>query len=90
MHRFRKRSSTVKFSKVAAVAAAGTVMAIGAAVPAFASSGAGGAAIGSPGLLSGNVLQHPVHHSVNFCGDTFDGAGLLNSSFGNACINADH
>ncbi len=37
-----------------------------------------GAAIGSPGVLSGNVVQVPVHIPVNVCGNTINVIGLLN------------
>ncbi len=77
----------MKYTKIAAVAA-GTLMAIGAATPAFADSGAGGAAVGSPGVLSGNVVQIPVHVPINLCGNTVNVVGLLNPSFGNTCVNA--
>lgn len=49
--------------------------------------GAQGAAIGSPGVLSGNVIQVPVHVPVNVCGNTISVIGLLNPAFGNACVN---
>ncbi|MET8412462.1 chaplin [Streptomyces sp. NPDC005195] len=62
-------------------------MALGMAAPAFADSGAEGAAIGSPGVLSGNVIQVPVHIPVNVCGNSIDVIGLLNPAFGNACAN---
>lgn len=76
----------VKYTKVAAVAA-GTLMALGAAAPAMADSGAEAAAVGSPGVLSGNVVQVPIHIPVNVCGNTVNVIGLLNPAFGNACIN---
>ncbi|WP_335971441.1 MULTISPECIES: chaplin [Streptomycetaceae] len=79
----------MKYTKVAAVAA-GTLMAAGAAVPAFASSGAGAVAAGSPGVLSGNVVQVPVHVPVNLCGNTINIIALLNPAFGNTCVNADN
>ena len=79
----------MKYSKVAAVAA-GTLMAAGAAVPAFASSGAGAIAAGSPGVLSGNIQQHPVHVPVNLCGNSINVIGLLNPAFGSTCVNADN
>nr|WP_202538193.1 chaplin [Streptomyces sp. SID8350] len=63
-------------------------MAMGAAAPAMADSGAEVIAAGSPGVLSGNVLQVPVHIPVNICGNTINGAGLLNPAFGNTCVNA--
>ncbi|MCX4575074.1 chaplin [Streptomyces sp. NBC_01571] len=62
-------------------------MALGMAAPAFADSGAEGAAMGSPGVLSGNAVQVPVHIPVNVCGDSIDVIGLLNPAFGGACAN---
>ncbi|MFJ7628858.1 chaplin [Streptomyces sp. NPDC097595] len=76
----------MKYTKIAAVAA-GTLMAMGAAAPAFADSGAEGAAVASPGVISGNTIQVPVHIPVNVCGNTIDVIGLLNPAFGNACVN---
>ncbi|MFF7359324.1 chaplin family protein [Streptomyces sp. NPDC008125] len=77
----------MKYTKVAAVAA-GTLMALGAAAPAMADAGAEGAAVGSPGVLSGNVIQVPVHIPINLCGNTINVIGLLNPAFGNTCVNA--
>ncbi|MFC8533185.1 chaplin [Streptomyces sp. NPDC057249] len=76
----------MKYTKIAAVAA-GTLMAMGAAAPAFADSGAEGAAVASPGVISGNTIQVPVHIPVNVCGNTINVIGLLNPAFGNACVN---
>ncbi|MFE3516463.1 chaplin [Streptomyces sp. NBC_01341] len=76
----------MKYTKVAAVAA-GTLMALGAAAPAMADSGAEAAAVGSPGVLSGNIVQVPIHIPVNVCGNTVNVVGLLNPAFGNVCIN---
>lgn len=50
-----------------------------------ADASAGGEAAGSPGVLSGNGLQVPVHLPVNVCGNTVSVAGLLNAVSGNAC-----
>ncbi|MFG3044371.1 chaplin [Streptomyces sp. NPDC048241] len=66
------------------LAAAGAIVAAGTAVAA-ADSGAQGAAIGSPGVLSGNVLQIPVHVPINLCGNTVNVIGALNPAFGNTC-----
>ncbi|MFJ6854283.1 chaplin [Streptomyces sp. NPDC091271] len=44
-------------------------------------------AVGSPGVLSGNVVQAPVHVPVNACGNSVDVVGLLNPAFGNTCVN---
>ncbi|MFE7748503.1 chaplin [Streptomyces sp. NPDC057428] len=76
----------MKYTKVAAVAA-GTLMALGAAAPAMADSGAEAVAVGSPGVLSGNIVQVPIHIPVNLCGNTVNAVGLLNPAFGNACVN---
>ncbi|MEH2211136.1 chaplin [Nostoc sp.] len=51
-------------------------------------AGAQGAAIGSPGVASGNVIQVPIHVPVNVCGNTINVIGLLNPAFGNTCVNA--
>lgn len=59
----------------------------GAAGPAMAGAGAEGAAVGSPGVLSGNNLQVPVSVPINLCGNTIDVIGVLNPAFGNVCIN---
>ncbi|WP_405798323.1 chaplin family protein [Streptomyces sp. NBC_01506] len=50
-------------------------------------SSASGAAVGSPGLLSGNLLQAPLDIPVNVCGNSVDLVGLLNPAFGNSCAN---
>ncbi|MFE4211024.1 chaplin [Streptomyces goshikiensis] len=72
---------------VAVTAAAGAVLAGGAGMAA-ADATAEGAAIGSPGILSGNAVQVPFHIPVNICGNTVNVVGLLNPAFGNTCINA--
>ncbi|WP_309095482.1 chaplin [Streptomyces sp.] len=76
-----------KFMKKSAAVVAGAIMALGMAGPAMADAGAQGAAVGSPGVLSGNVLQIPVHIPINVCGNTVNIVGLLNPAFGNECKN---
>ncbi|MGD9484393.1 chaplin [Streptomyces sp. TRM70308] len=71
---------------VAAAAATGGLVLAGAGV-AVADADADGAAVNSPGALSGNVVQVPVHIPVNVCGNTIDIIGVLNPTFGNVCIN---
>ncbi|MEU6576542.1 chaplin [Streptomyces sp. NPDC046805] len=46
-----------------------------------------GAATGSAGLLSGNVVQAPVDMPINACGNTVNVIGLLNPATGSACVN---
>ncbi|AYN41289.1 chaplin [Streptomyces dangxiongensis] len=59
----------------------------GGAGVASADSDAHGVAANSPGVLSGNVIQVPVHIPVNVCGNTIDVIGLLNPAFANTCVN---
>ncbi|MFD3535069.1 chaplin [Streptomyces sp. NPDC058664] len=75
--------------KKAAAVVAGIIMAMGAASPAFADAEAEGWAVGSPGLLSGNVVQVPIHAPINVCGNSVNIIGLLNPTAGNVCVNAD-
>ncbi|MGW3626179.1 chaplin [Streptomyces sp. NPDC000880] len=72
---------------VAAAAATGGLVLAGAGV-AMADAGAQGAAVNSPGVLSGNVIQAPIHVPVNACGNTVSVIGLLNPTFGNTCENS--
>ncbi|MGW2340593.1 chaplin [Streptomyces sp. NPDC001661] len=76
-----RTAKAVVFSAMAAAAMAGT------AGVAAADSGAQGAATNSPGVVSGNNVQVPVHVPVNACGNTVDVIGLLNPAFGNTCAN---
>ncbi|WP_320773639.1 chaplin ChpD [Streptomyces sp. CRN 30] len=73
--------------KKSAAVFAGAILALGMAAPAMADAGAEGAAVGSPGVLSGNVVQVPVHVPVNVCGNSINVVGLLNPAFGNECEN---
>ncbi|MFI6351890.1 chaplin [Streptomyces sp. NPDC050743] len=59
----------------------------GGAGVAAAGSDAHGAAANSPGVLSGNAVQIPIHVPINACGDTVDVIGLLNPAFGDTCAN---
>jgi hypothetical protein len=69
--------------------AAATVLGGASAAAADGPDGAGaqGAAVGSPGVISGNEVQIPVHVPVNVCGNTVNVIALLNPTFGNACVN---
>ena len=68
-------------TSVAAAAVAAT------AGVAAADTGALAAAADSPGVLSGNVSQVPVHVPANVCGNTGDALGLMNPAFGSICAN---
>ncbi|MET7696680.1 chaplin [Streptomyces sp. NPDC005485] len=80
-------------AKKAALIFAAAGMAAGAASgSAFAHGDGGGAsaegaAVKSPGVASGNVVQVPVDVPVNVCGNTVDVIGALNPAFGNTCVN---
>ncbi|MET9887017.1 chaplin [Streptomyces sp. NPDC006430] len=73
---------------IAAVVAGGGLAVAGVSGFAYADADAGGKAEGSPGLLSGNLVQLPVHTPVNVCGNTVSVVGLLNPAAGNRCANA--
>ncbi|MET9896518.1 chaplin [Streptomyces sp. NPDC006465] len=75
--------------KVTAVAmVAGGLVAAGAGMAsATDGSWAGGKATGSPGVVSGNVVQAPVHIPVNAVGNSVNVIGLLNPAFGNLGLN---
>ncbi|MDX3095760.1 chaplin [Streptomyces sp. ME19-03-3] len=91
-----------RLSKAAVLTLAAGVAVMGSAGGALASDGgkdrnydrggasAEGAAVGSPGVHSGNVIQAPVNTPLNHCGNTTNAAplSLLNFTTGNACINA--
>ena len=74
-----------KVGAAVSVAALGALMA-GAGV-ASADASAAGAAHNSPGVLSGNLVQVPIHVPVNLCGDSVNVIGALNPAFGNGCAN---
>ncbi|TWV42625.1 chaplin [Streptomyces misionensis] len=59
----------------------------GTAGVAAADAGAGGVAANSPGVVSGNVIQVPIHLPINLCGNSIDVIGVLNPAFGNTCVN---
>ncbi|MEY9837686.1 chaplin [Streptacidiphilus sp. EB103A] len=68
------------------VTAAGAAVLAGAGA-ASAQSVAAGHTEGSPGVVSGNTVQVPVHIPVNVCGNSVNVIGLLNPAFGNCCHN---
>ncbi|MFF7738792.1 MULTISPECIES: chaplin family protein [unclassified Streptomyces] len=76
-----------RIAKAAGVALGTGAVVLSGAGLAAADAGAQGKAVGSPGVLSGNVVQVPVHIPVNVCGNTVDVIGLLNPAFGNECEN---
>ncbi|MFF3498209.1 chaplin [Streptomyces sp. NPDC003247] len=79
-----------RIAKATAVALGTGAVVVSGGGLAMADAGAQGAAVGSPGVLSGNVVQVPVHVPVNVCGNTVNVIALLNPAFGNKCANGDH
>ncbi|MFF1401211.1 chaplin [Streptomyces sp. NPDC058287] len=76
-----------RIAKAAAVALGTGAVVISGAGLAMADAGAQGDAARSPGVVSGDAVQAPIHVPVNLCGDTVDVIALLNPAFGNACAN---
>ncbi|MFD7030257.1 chaplin [Streptomyces sp. NPDC059917] len=74
--------------KSAGLTLAAVITVVGGAAAASADAGASGAAIGSPGVLSGNVIQIPIHIPINACGNSVSVIGLLNPAFGTTCVNS--
>ncbi|WAL94698.1 chaplin [Streptomyces sp. Je 1-369] len=75
--------------KAAAVTmVAGGLVAAGAGMAsAHGGADADGLAKNSPGVVSGNLVQAPVHVPVNVCGNAVTVIGGLNPVFGNVCKN---
>lgn len=76
--------------KAAAVTmVAGGLIAAGAGMASATTGGshADGQAVGSPGVVSGNLVQAPVHVPVNAVGNSVNVIGVLNPAFGNLGIN---
>ncbi|MBL1086329.1 chaplin [Streptomyces actinomycinicus] len=75
--------------KAAAVTmVAGGLVAAGAGMAsAHGGAQAAGEAHGSPGVVSGNLVQAPVHIPVNAVGNSVNVIGALNPAFGNLGIN---
>ncbi|MFE9607211.1 chaplin [Streptomyces sp. NPDC006012] len=76
-----------RIAKGFALTTAAVAAVAGGAGVAAADSDAHGAAAHSPGVLSGNVVEAPVHVPLNLCGDTVDIIALLNPAFGGTCAN---
>jgi hypothetical protein len=56
---------------------------------AVADSDAGAVAQNSPGLLSGDNIQVPVHVPVNVCGNSIDVIGVGNPATDATCVNSE-
>jgi hypothetical protein len=83
----KEHLSMSRFAKGLVLTSAAVAAVAGGAGVASADADAAGAAANSPGVLSGNVVQVPIHVPVNVCGNTVNVIGLLNPAFGNTCVN---
>ncbi|WP_461010791.1 chaplin [Streptomyces capparidis] len=70
---------------VAAAALTGGLVLAGSGVAA-ADAGGHAAAVGSPGILSGNAVTVPVHLDVKPCDTTVNVIALLNPTFNGGCV----
>ncbi|OKK08631.1 MULTISPECIES: chaplin [unclassified Streptomyces] len=77
----------LKKAAAVTIAAGGLVAAAAGAASATGGAHADGAAIGSPGVGSGNLVQVPVHVPVNVSGNSVNVIGALNPAFGNTAVN---
>ncbi|MEV6840103.1 chaplin [Streptomyces sp. NPDC051133] len=77
----------IAMKKMLAVAAAACAVVLSGGGLAAADAGAQGSSSGSPGVLSGNTIQIPLHVPVNACGDSVDVIALLNPAFASTCGN---
>ncbi|KPI17865.1 protein of unknown function DUF320 [Actinobacteria bacterium OK074] len=74
--------------KAAAVTmVAGGLVAAGAGLAGGDGAHADGKAVGSPGVISGNTIQAPIHIPVNAVGNSVNVIGILNPAFGNLGLN---
>ncbi|MFC8012905.1 chaplin, partial [Streptomyces cinereoruber] len=64
-----------RIAKAVVLTASAAAAVAGAAGSAVADAGAEAAAVHSPGVLSGNVAQVPVHIPVNVCGNSINVVG---------------
>ncbi|WP_441251781.1 chaplin [Kitasatospora sp. McL0602] len=74
--------------KAIALAVAAGALVLGSAGAASADATAEAVVTGSPGVLSGNNIQIPIHIPINVCGNSINVIALLNPAFGNTCVNA--
>jgi hypothetical protein len=77
----------LKTKKIAALIATTGGLVMAGAGMASAEANAHGSAQDSPGIVSGNNVQVPVHVPVNVCGDTISVIGLLDQAVDNHCTN---
>ncbi|MFF4764208.1 chaplin [Streptomyces sp. NPDC001292] len=72
----------IRMTAAAALAGAALMTCAGTAA---ADSGATGTAANNAGLLSGNVIQVPLHLGLTPCGNSVNLIGMLSPTAGNVC-----
>ncbi|MGW0709732.1 chaplin [Streptomyces sp. NPDC002643] len=77
----------VKKAAAVTMVAGGLVAAGAGMAAAHGGAHADGKALNSPGVVSGNVIQAPVHVPVNAVGNSVSVVGILNPAFGNLGVN---
>jgi len=73
----------MNLKKFAVLTAATSGLVLAGAGAAMADTSADGSATGSPGVISGNNVQAPVHVATNVTGNGINIIGLLDSVFDN-------
>jgi hypothetical protein len=73
----------MNLKKFAVLTAATSGLVLAGAGAALADTSADGSATGSPGVVSGNNTQVPVHIPINITGNGIDVIGVLDSVFNN-------
>jgi hypothetical protein len=73
----------MNLKKFAVLTAATSGLVLAGAGAAMADTSADGSATGSPGIISGNNVQAPVHVATNVTGNGINIIGLLDSVFDN-------
>ncbi|WP_063770265.1 chaplin [Streptacidiphilus melanogenes] len=76
-----------KPSRLAAAGVLAAGLVLGACGVASADATANGVATNSPGFLSGNLVQIPIHIPINVCGNSVNVVGAGNPAIGNTCVN---
>ncbi|MBF9068099.1 chaplin [Streptacidiphilus fuscans] len=76
-----------KSSRLAAIGTIAAGLILAGAGAASADATANGIAANSPGFLSGNLIQIPVHIPINVCGNSINVVGAANPAYGNYCAN---
>jgi ChpA-C len=83
----QEENPVLKTKKIAALIGTTGALVMAGAGMANAEATAHGSAQDSPGVVSGNNVQVPVHIPVNVCGDTISVIGLLDQAVDNHCTN---